>query len=68
MEGALISAPGSTTIRLPRLEAPNEERPPHERPSGRIGRMEMKPTPKKAPFGPEGHDIRPIEDDNESED
>jgi hypothetical protein len=30
--------------------------------------METRPKAKKAPFGPDGHDLRPIEDTNESED
>lgn len=68
MEGALISAPSATNIRMPRFEAPYEERPSHERPSGRIGRMETRGRSKKTVIGPEGHDIRPLEDDNESED
>lgn len=68
MEGALIAAPGATTVRHLPLEAKSEERPSHERPSGRLGRMEMRPREKKAPFGPDGHHIRPIRDNNESED
>jgi len=71
MEGALIAAPSATIVRIPPLEAKNEERPSHERAGGRIGRMEMRPKPKESPFGPKGHDLRPIEDEkdnNESED
>lgn len=65
MEGSLISAPGATTIRNLPLEAPYEEAP---RPSGRLGRVAAAPRAKKSPFGPDGHDFRPIEDNNESED
>jgi hypothetical protein len=68
MEGALISAPSATTVRVPNLLPPREDRPSHERPGGRLGRMETRPKAKKAPFGPDGHDLRPIEDNNESED
>ena len=68
MEGSLISAPGATTIRNLPLEAAYEERPAHERPNGRLGRVETRPRDKKTPFGPEGQDFRPIEDNNESED
>lgn len=69
MEGALIAAPASTTIRMPRMEAPGgTPLPPGERPNGRMGRPDTKPVQKKVPFGPEGHNLRPIEDTNESED
>jgi hypothetical protein len=68
MEGALISAPDATTIRSMPLDRFQEEPPPHERPNGRLGRMETQPRPKKPWFGPEGHDVRPIGDTNDSED
>jgi hypothetical protein len=68
MEGSLIAAPSATGIRNQPLESAREERPSHERPSGRLGRMDVKRQPQKAPFGPEGQEFRPIEDNNESED
>jgi hypothetical protein len=68
MEGSLMAAPSGTTIRTQPLEAKSEELPPHERPSGRLGRMETRPARTKTPFGPKGHDVRPLGDTNESED
>lgn len=64
MEGALIGAPHGTTIRAPALENATEPPPPHARPGGRLGRVTTRPT-KRVPPGPEGHNIRPIEDDNQ---
>lgn len=69
MEGSLISAPSGTTIRSMPLDPPRgEERPPHERPGGRIGRAEPQRKVAKSPYGPAGTDHRPIDDNNESED
>lgn len=67
MEGALISAPGATTIANRPVEMAREERPASQRPGGRIGRDSARPNLKKAPFGPPGTDFRPIDDNNESE-
>jgi len=68
MEGALISAPGATTVRSLPLQPMPEERNPSERPGGRMGRMDVRSKREKPQFGPEGHDLRPIGDTNESED
>lgn len=68
MEGALIAAPRETLVRVPSLEPTPSATRPGERPNGRLGRIETRPTSKRAPFGPEGHDFRPVTDDNESED
>ena len=67
MEGSLIAAPGPTTVRALPLERLADEAPPHERPGGRLGRMETRPR-RKPVIGPEGHDLRPLEENNESED
>jgi hypothetical protein len=67
MEGALISAPTGTTVKSLPLERHGETAPTSERPNGRLGRMDTKRETRKAPFGPEGRDMRPIEDNNESE-
>lgn len=67
MEGALISAPTGTTVRSMPLERHNEGPPAGERANGRMGRMPAKPATKKVPYGPEGRDLRPIEDNTESE-
>lgn len=64
MEGALIAAPGATTISNKPLQSAHEERPAHERPGGRIGRAQVRPKAKESPFGPPGQDFRPIDDDN----
>jgi hypothetical protein len=71
MEGALIQAPSATTIRSLPLETKSREGTPGERPGGRLGRIEMRPRSQKVPYGPEGHNFRPLEgddDNNESED
>lgn len=66
MEGSLITVPTGTTIRTLPLESAEEPPPSHERPSGRLGRMETRPR-KKNPPGPQAHDVRPLEDVNQSE-
>jgi hypothetical protein len=38
-----------------------------ERANGRMGRMDTKRETKRVPFGPAGRELRPIEDNNESE-
>jgi hypothetical protein len=68
MEGALVAAPGATTVRALPLDPMHQPVPVHERPSGRLGRMETRPTRRKPLFGPEGHDVRPLQDINDSED
>jgi hypothetical protein len=69
MEGALVVAPRETIVRVPSLEPTPSATRPGERANGRLGRVEARPTSKRAPFGPEGHDFRPAKsDDNESED
>jgi hypothetical protein len=67
MEGALISAPGGTTVRSQPLERHNETQPGAERANGRLGRVDTKRPARKVPYGPEGRDLRPIEDNTESE-
>jgi hypothetical protein len=68
MEGSLVAAPSGTTIRTLPVEPKAEERPPQDRPSGRMGRVETRPARTKTTFGPQGHDVRPLGDTNESED
>lgn len=68
MEGALVRAPVGTTIRALPLESMEEPAPAHEHPSGRMGRVETRPVRKRTPPGPEGTDLRPLEDINPSED
>ena len=65
LRGALVSAPPTTVRALP-LETVERPRSPAERSNGRLGRIPTRPT-RKPPIGPEGHDIRPIEDDNDQE-
>ncbi|MBN2798484.1 MAG: DUF4255 domain-containing protein [Deltaproteobacteria bacterium] len=67
MEGSLISAPAGTLVRALPLESSEEPLPPHARSNGRLGRAPARPVKKTVP-GPEGRNIRPIEDDNPSED
>jgi hypothetical protein len=65
MEGSLVSAPTSTTIRTNRLDAPTPTAGP-ERPGGRLGRMPTQPSKQHVP-GPKGHEISPIEDEESEE-
>jgi hypothetical protein len=68
MEGSLIAGP-PTTVRHHRARPFPPERPPNERPSGRVigrtGRFEV--SQPKGHIGPPGFGHRPIEDENESE-
>jgi hypothetical protein len=65
MEGPLISGP-ATTVRHHRAKPMDRPSAPGQRPGGRLGRAELRPsTP--TPIGPPGHAHRPIED-NTSED
>jgi hypothetical protein len=65
MEGALISGP-PTTVRPESAEPMGTESPSQERASGRLGRMATRPS-KKNQMGPQGHDIRPVADENNHE-
>jgi len=68
MEGSLMAAPAGTVVRSMPVEPKPEEESPHERASGRLGRMDTRPKRSQSPFGPKGHDHRPLGDNNESED
>lgn len=67
MEGPLISGP-VTTIRSHGATPMETDRPAWERPGGRLGRMETRPTGRRNQLGPEGHDYRPMTDSHDSED
>lgn len=67
MEGALVSGP-ATVVRSPRAEPMRSEPPGPERHNGRLGRAAARPAAKRRTVGPEGHDIRPINDPSDSED
>ncbi len=66
IRGPLVSAP-PTTVRTGRLDSFESERPPGERPNGRVGgRMKTRPdTKRQNPIGPRGFGIRPAETNND---
>lgn len=65
MEGALISGP-ATVVRHHRAEPIADESP--ERPSGRLGRKDTRPSGPRNQIGPAGHDYRRMTETNDSED
>lgn len=67
MEGSLIKAPFGTLVRALPLETAEEANPSNARSNGRLGRAPVRPSQKIVP-GPPARDIRPLEDDNPSED
>jgi hypothetical protein len=68
LEGSLIAGT-ATQVRMSRSELMNpDERPPHERANGRLGRMELGGTRAKPIIGPPGHNHRPIQDETTEDD
>ena len=63
MRGPLVASTG-TTVRSQQVEPMEGERP-RARPSGRLGRVPLRHTPRKPPFGPPGHGVSPLKENNE---